>query len=232
LADFKRILASIKTRAKEAGVTVACGDTKVVQRGKCDKIFINTAGIGHMLKNSAVNPAHIRPGDAVIISGALGEHSVALMNARHNLGIKADLKTDSAPLNKITAALIAALGPQVRMMRDITRGGLSSVLNELVSRNIGFEISQNLIPAQKAVSAAASLLGLDVLDMANEGKLLCITAREAAQRALKIMRQNKYGKEAAVIGLAVKGGGVNLITPLGVKRALRPPLGEVLPRIC
>ncbi|MDR1123139.1 MAG: hydrogenase expression/formation protein HypE [Elusimicrobiota bacterium] len=231
-ADLKKILAAAAARAKEAGVTVACGDTKVVPRGKCDKIFINTAGIGHMLKNAAISPANIRVGDIVIASGALGGHSLAVMNARHKLGIKADLKTDSAPLNKMTAALIEALGPRVKAMRDITRGGLSTVLNELAGKRAGFEIEEQKIPVLPAARATAALLGLDILDMANEGSIVCVLSPDAAERALRIMRADKYGKNAQIIGRAVEGGKVLLATALGVHRLLRPPLGDVLPRIC
>lgn len=233
ISEFKKILSAMRGRAKEAGVIIACGDTKVVPRGKCDKIFINTAGIGHMLKNADISPANIRAGDIVLVSGALGEHSLAVMNARHNLGIKANLKTDSAPLNKITAALINALGRDIKCMRDITRGGLSSVLNELAGKRAGFEIEEQKIPALPAARAAAALLGLDILDMANEGKLVCIASPEAAEKALRIIRADKYGKNARIIGRASAAGGkVFLKTVLGARRLLRPPLGDVLPRIC
>jgi len=229
IADFKKILAAMKARAKEAGVIIVAGDTKVTPRGKCDKIFINTSGIGFMLGNANIGAANIRAGDAVIVSGELGEHSAAVMNTRHKLGIKANLKTDSAPLNKITTALIKTLGSDVKMMRDITRGGLSSVLNELA---VGFEIFENQIPLSQSVRAACELLGLDALDMANEGKFIAVVKPRSAKRALKIIRANKYGKDARIIGRAIKGGKVFLVTPLGVKRVLRAPLGEVLPRIC
>jgi len=232
LTDFKKILAAMKARAKEAGVIIAAGDTKVVPRGKCDKIFINTSGVGFMLKNASISAANIRAGDAVIVSGALGEHSVAVMNARHKLGIKANLKTDSAPLNKITTALIKTLGADIKMMRDITRGGLSSVLNEIAGKHIGFELSEQKIPVSKAARAAGALLGLDALDMANEGKFVAVVKASSADKALQIIRANKYGKDAQIIGRCVRGGKVSLITPLGVKRVLRAPLGEVLPRIC
>jgi hydrogenase expression/formation protein HypE len=232
ISKFKKILSAMRVRAKEAGVIVACGDTKVVPRGKCDKIFINTAGIGYMFPNANISPANIRAGDVVIVSGALGEHSLAVMNARHNLGIKANLKTDSAPLNKITAALINALGRDIKCMRDITRGGLSTVLNELAGKYTGFEIDEQKIPAFPAARAAAALLGLDILDMANEGKLVCIASPTAAAEALQIMRANKYGKNAQIIGRSTAGGKVLLATVLGAQRLLRPPLGDVLPRIC
>ncbi|MDR1684212.1 MAG: hydrogenase expression/formation protein HypE [Elusimicrobiota bacterium] len=232
VADFKKILAAMARRCKEAGVIVACGDTKVVQRGKCDKIFIITSAVGHMLPRANIAPQNIEAGDTLIISGALGEHSLAMLNARHNLGLKSNLKTDSAPLNKITAALINTLGPDVKMMRDITRGGLSSVLNELTSRQTGFEIEETLLPVSSAAKAASELLGLDILDMANEGKFVLAVSAGKAKDALKIIKAQPYGKGAAVVGQAVKGGKVNLITKLGVKRVLRAPLGEALPRIC
>jgi hydrogenase expression/formation protein HypE len=230
--DLKKILTSIRKRADEAGVLIATGDTKVAPRGKCDKIFINTAGIGYMLPNSNISPANICGGDIVIVSGTLGEHSLSVMNARHKLGIKTNLKTDSAPLSKMTAALIEALGPRVKAMRDITRGGLSTVLNELAGKRAGFEIEEQKIPALRAARAAAALLGLDILDMANEGKLVCIVSPDAAEIALRIMRADKYGKNAQIIGRIAAGGKVLLITTLGARRFLRPPLGDILPRIC
>ena len=229
IVDFKKILAAIKARAKEAGVIVACGDTKVTPRGKCDKIFINTSGIGHMINNADISQKNIRAGDIVIASGPLGAHSITIMNARHKLGIKANFNTDSAPLGKMTAALINTLGRDIKCMRDITRGGLSTVLNEL---GFGFEIEETKIPVDKAVKAASALLGLDILDMANEGRLVCIVSPQKAQKALQIMRQNKYGKGAQIIGRAAPGKQVQMITALGAKRIIRPPLGEVLPRIC
>jgi hydrogenase expression/formation protein HypE len=232
LNDFKKILFSIKKRAREAGVIIATGDTKVAPRGKCDKIFINTSGIGFMVKGADISAANIRAGDIAIVSGTLGEHSIAVMNARHKLGIKSNIKTDSAPLNKMTEILIKTLGRNIKAMRDITRGGLSTVLNELASKNTGFDIEEKKIPVLKSVRAAAALLGLDILDMANEGKLICIVSPRAAQKALKIMRKSPYGTNAQIIGRATGFGKVNLITAFGSKRILRPPFGEVLPRIC
>jgi hydrogenase expression/formation protein HypE len=230
--DFKKILTAVKTRAKEAGIIIAAGDTKVAPKSKVDKIFINTAGIGYMLPNADIAAKNIKPGDVIIVSGDLGAHSVAIMNARHNLGIKSNIKTDSAPLNKMTASLIKALGKDIKAMRDITRGGLSTVLNELASKNIGFDIEERVLPVSPAVKAAAALLGLDVLDMANEGKLVCAVSQKSAVKALNIIKKSPYGKNAKIIGKATKEGRVNIITALGVKRALRPPLGAVLPRIC
>lgn len=230
--DFKKILASVKSRAKEAGVIIAAGDTKVTPKGKCDKIFINTAGIGFALDKADISAKNIRPKDVVIVSGNLGDHSVTVMNARHRLGIKSTIKTDSAPLNIMTQKLVKALGKDIKAMRDITRGGLSTVLNELASPKIGFDIEETKIPISPAVKAASALLGLDVLDMANEGKLICIVSPQKAEAALDIIKKSPYGKNAKIIGIAGATGKVNLITALGVKRVLHAPLGEILPRIC
>jgi hydrogenase expression/formation protein HypE len=232
VSDFKKILSSIKTRAAEAGVIIASGDTKVTPKGKADKIFINTSGVGHMIKGADISAKNIKPGDVVIVSGILGEHSITIMNARHKLGIKSGLKTDSAPLNKMTYSLIKTLGKDIKVMRDITRGGLSGVLNELCSPKTGFDIEEEKLPVSRPVKAACNLLGLDVLDMANEGKLVCVASAKSAQKALGIIKKSPYGKNAAIIGAAQKYAGVNLVTPLGSKRVIRAPLGEVLPRIC
>ncbi|MDR0953445.1 MAG: hydrogenase expression/formation protein HypE [Elusimicrobiota bacterium] len=234
IKDFKAILSSMRQRASEAGVIIATGDTKVTPRGKTDKIFINTAGIGFLPKNANVAAKNIKNGDVLIVSGNLGDHSIAIMNARHNLGIKSNIKTDSAPLNKITQELIKTLGKDIKAMRDITRGGLASVLNEMTSPQIGFVVEEAKIPSSKSAAAAARLLGLDLLEMANEGKFLCVVSAAKAKQALQIIKKNKYGKNAEIIGLASKEvrGKVRLKTRLGPLRSLNAPLGELLPRIC
>lgn len=232
VADFKKILVAMQKRAKEADILIATGDTKVTPKGKTDKIFINTSGIGFMLKNADIAATNIRPGDILIVSGALGPHSVAVMNARHNLGIKSNIKSDSAPLNIMTENLITKLGHCVKAMRDITRGGLSTVLNELALPKLGFDVNEADIPVSKTVKAAADLLGIDVLSLANEGKLICVVSSEKAKEALEIMQKSPYGSDAKIIGSAQNTGKVNLVTNLGVKRVLRAPLGEILPRIC
>ncbi len=233
LQDFKKILAAMARRAKEAGVQIITGDTKVVQKGKADGIFINTSGIGFMQKGAKLGAKNIKNGDAVLISGTLGEHSLTIMNARHKLGIKSNIKTDSAPLNKMTQKLIAALGADVKFMRDITRGGLSTILNEVAAQSKkGFEIVQDSLPLNKQTAAAANLLGLDLLNAANEGKMLFIVKEQKAQEALKIIRSLTYGKAAAVIGQVTTKKEVKLITSLKTTRIIRMPQGEILPRIC
>lgn len=233
IEDFKKILAAMARRAKEAGIQIVTGDTKVVEKGKADGIFINTAGIGIMQKGANLAAKNIKAGDMVLISGALGGHSVTIMNARHNLGIKSNIKTDSAPLNKITQKLISALGADIKFMRDITRGGLATILNEVATQSKkGFEVLEEALPSDKQTTAAAELLGLDLLCAANEGKMMFIINPKKAQAALKIIRSFNYGKGAAIIGQVTKAKQVKLITKLKTARIIKTPQGEILPRIC
>jgi len=226
--DFERILKSIAARAKEAGVQIVTGDTKVVERGAADKIFINTSGVGEIIKEMSTQ--NIRAGDAVIASGFLGEHGMTVMNARHNLGLKG-LRSDVAPLNQITLAVL----PYAHMMRDLTRGGLTSSLTE-IARSAGYdiEIDAEKIPLGSAVKAAAALLGSDPLQSANEGKLVCFAPASLAAKVLKIMRAQKYGKNAAVIGrvLKTKNKKVFIKTSVGARRELKEREGGNLPRLC
>lgn len=232
LADFERVLDSMKHAAEKAGVQVVTGDTKVVGRGRGDKIYINTAGIG-FLKHPGLSPAAIRPGDAVLCSGTLGDHGTAVMLARSGM-MQGDLKSDCAALNGLTEKILSC-GAAVRVLRDPTRGGAATTLCEFVEgTGLGIELEEEALPVRGAVRAACELLGLDPLYCANEGKLLCVAAPEDAERVLDAMKSCPEGKDAAVIGFVSEAypGRVTLRTPLGGRRILQKLSGAQLPRIC
>lgn len=223
IKTFERILKSMAAAAKKAGVAIVTGDTKVVPKGSCDKIFVVTSGVGEIIAGANISSKNIKPGDAIIVSGALGEHGMCIMNERYYLGFKG-LKSDGAALNK-EAALLAIFA---HCMRDLTRGGLASALSELAeSSKVKMIVDENSVPVKPAVRAAARLFGLDPLHSANEGKLVCFAPAARAARALQIL-----GKEARLIGTVTKGRGVYLKTPAGLLRPLKEEDGELLPRVC
>jgi hydrogenase expression/formation protein HypE len=236
ISEFERILASMQKTAKEAGVIIVGGDTKVVEKGKADKIFINTAGMGIMINPGLdISASNAAPGDAVIISGTLGDHEISILKDREGIGFEADIKSDCAPLNKMTAALIKA-GIKISAMRDPTRGGLSAVLNEIASASgVEIDIQESEIPVKKAVAAICSVLGFEPLYLANEGKMAIFCQSKQAKRALAILKKTKYGRDVAIIGRVTgknKKGKVVLKTGAGGERILLMPEGEQLPRIC
>lgn len=228
-----RIVASMRRAADEAGVPIVTGDTKVVEKGKADGIFINTAGVGLIPRGRRLTSAAVKAGDVIIVSGNLADHGVAVMNARDRLGLQGGLKSDAAPLNGLTEAALRA--PGVRAMRDITRGGLATVLNE-VSGACGLtaELDEAAVPVSAATRNACALLGLDPLYVANEGKIAVFCAPAAAPKVLKAMRAHRYGRSAAVVGrmLKEKRPQVRLATAIGGSRVLLMLEGEQLPRIC
>lgn len=225
------VIASIRAACDSAGVQVVTGDTKVVERGRGDGIYINTAGIG-ILKYPGLSPAAIREGDAVLVSGTVGDHGTAVMLARSGM-MQGDLRSDCAPLNALAAAVLETGG--VRVLRDPTRGGVATTLNEFVEGSaLGIELAEEAIPVRGAVRAACDMLGLDPLYCANEGKLLAVTAPEKAQAVLAALHATEEGKDAAVIGRVTADcpGRVLLKTPLGGRRILQKLTGAQLPRIC
>jgi len=232
-ALLARITASMRRAADEAGVSIVTGDTKVVERGKADGIFINTAGVGLIPAGRRLTSASVRPGDVLIVSGNLADHGVAVMNARDRLGLEGAIKSDAAPLNGLTEAALRV--PGVRAMRDITRGGLATVLNE-VSGACGLtaELDEELVPVSAAARNACALLGLDPLYVANEGKLALFAAPASAPRILKALRAHRYGRNAVIAGrmLKEKKPQVRLRTAIGGSRVLLMLEGEQLPRIC
>lgn len=235
LADLKKIADSMGEAARAAGVPVITGDTKVVERGKADGVFIATTGIGVVPDGLDLSAEKARPGDRVILSGPIGDHGVAVMSRRQNLTFDTAIVSDSAPLHGLVAAMVAAGGSSLRVMRDPTRGGLAATLNELAHQSkVGFRIDEDALPVRPGVAAACELLGLDPLNVANEGKLVAIVAPGNADVLLAAMRAHPLGREAAIIGEAIADDHrfVQMTTAFGGGRIVDWLSGEQLPRIC
>jgi hydrogenase expression/formation protein HypE len=236
LADLERIVASMAATAKRAGVQVVAGDTKVVDRGSADRLFINTAGLGLVPPGVEIAGDRARPGDAVLLSGTIGDHGMTIMTQREGLQFDSPLESDCAPLQGLVAELLKALPPgTLHCLRDPTRGGLATTLSELASRSdVGIDVEETSVPVRDAVRGACELLGLDPLYVANEGKLVAIVAPDVAGIALEALRAHEYGQEATVIGRATDAhaGHVVLQTVLGARRIVDMLVGEQLPRIC
>ncbi len=227
---LRRVIASASAAAREAGVQIVTGDTKVVERGRGDGLYINTAGVG-IVKYPGLSPKAMRPGDAVILSGAAGDHGAAVMLARGDL-MQGEIKSDCAPLGELVRALLDS-GAAVRVLRDPTRGGVATTLCEFAGDSgLGMELDGGAIPVRRETAAACALLGLDPLYAANEGKLLAVDSPETEQAALAALRAQPLGRDAAVIGRVTEGGRVILRTPNGGSRVLRKLSGAQLPRIC
>lgn len=235
LADLARIALSMGEASRAAGVPVITGDTKVVERGKADGVFISTACVGVVPDGLSLSGDQARPGDVVILSGSIGDHGVAIMSKRENLDFECEILSDSAALNGLVAEMVAAAGASLRLMRDPTRGGLAATLNEIAAQSkLGFRIEENTIPVKPEVAAACELLGLDPLNVANEGKLVAVAAPEAAATLLAAMRAHPLGRDAAIIGEAVADERrfVQMTSALGGARIVDWLAGEQLPRIC
>ena len=235
LADLKRVADSMGTAARAAGVPVITGDTKVVERGKADGVFISTSGVGVIPAGVQVSVERARPGDRVILSGSLGDHGVAVMSRRHDLTFETEIVSDSAPLHELVAAMVAAGGEDLHAMRDPTRGGLGATLNEIAQQaGIGIRLEEEAIAVAPAVTAACELLGLDPLYVANEGKLVAFVAPRSAAPVLAAMRAHPLGRNAAIIGEAVADEHrfVQMRTAFGGERIVDWLAGEQLPRIC
>ncbi|AXE30837.1 hydrogenase expression/formation protein HypE [Chromobacterium phragmitis] len=234
LADLRRIVQSMAAAAREANVAIVTGDTKVVQQGKGDGVFISTTGVGHAPAGIAISPRRIRPGDKILLSGHLGDHGVAIMSLRENLGFETALQSDSAALHTLVADMLRA-APDVRCLRDPTRGGLAAVLNEFAQQaGCGMRIRESALPIRQEVAAACELLGLDPLYVANEGKLVAVCAPEDADALLAAMRAHPRGRDAAIIGEAVADSNrfAQMETAFGGRRMVDWINGEQLPRIC
>jgi len=234
LALLRRILASMRGAAGAAGVRLVTGDTKVVDRGKGDGIFINTAGIGAVVAPAPIGPQAVRPGDAMILSGDIGRHGVAVMAARENLGLEMAIESDCAPLWAPVLGLIEA-GIRVRCLRDLTRGGLASASVEIAeTAGVSIVLDESAVPIREDVASACELLGLDPMHVANEGRFIAFVAPEDAERTVELLRTHQVAAEAAVIGRvsAAPAGRVSCRGALGVARAIDMLSGEQLPRIC
>ncbi len=232
--ELDEILKSMDKTAKEAGVKIVTGDTKVVEKGSCDKIFITTSGIGEIPKSINLSKKRIKPGDKIIINGTIGDHGFSIINAREDFEFKARLKSDVNPLNNLIEKILR-LGKSVKFMRDSTRGGIATTLNEFVEgSNFGIEIEEDILPIRKDVLMMSEILGIDPLYMGNEGKVVFVVSGNKSKGILNRLKAHKLGKEAAVIG-AVTGenkGKVVLKTKVGTRRFVDMPTGEQFPRIC
>ena len=234
VADLTRVVSSMRSAALRAGVSVVTGDTKVVQRGKADGCYVNTAGVGVLSRDVALGVAFARPGDAIMVSGPIGDHGVTIMLARGELDIEADVVSDTAPLNGLVAALLDAV-PDVRAMRDATRGGVATILNEIArAAGAGVLVSEDAIPVREQVRGACELLGIDPMYVACEGRLVAVVPGDSADRAVAALRAHPLGSAAAVIGHVTdqQPGIVQLRTSFGGTRIVDLLVGDPLPRIC
>lgn len=234
LSDLEKILASMRERSEEAGIQIVAGDTKVVEHGKGDGIFINTSGVGWIIDDFQPGGEKAQTGDTIILSGTIGDHGMAVLCARGELGFESDIRSDIAPLNEIVSSLRRA-APHTHVLRDPTRGGLSTTLNEIAHQShVSIEIDETAVPIHPEVSSLCDLLGFDPLYVANEGKLVIFVPEVEAQDALTAIRACRYGENAAIIGRVIHGNQslVTLRTAFGTNRILESLPGEMLPRIC
>jgi hydrogenase expression/formation protein HypE len=234
VATLRRVAASMKQMADRAGVKIVTGDTKVVERGAADKMFINTAGIGAVPAGISISAANARPGDLVIVNGVMGDHGTAILIARNQLALEADIESDCQPLDGLVAAMLARYR-NIHCLRDATRGGLATVLNEFaLSSNVGIRINERDVPLREEVKGACEILGLDPLYLANEGRLVAIVPPDGADPVLTAMRTHPSGIGAAIIGEVTdkRRGMVTMQTIFGGERIVDMLVGEQLPRIC
>jgi hydrogenase expression/formation protein HypE len=234
LSDLIRIIDSLAEAAREARVSIVAGDTKVVTKGGVDKVFINTSGIGLIPDGVDVSAHNARPGDALLVNGPIGDHGMAILSKREGLKFDSPLISDSAPLNALVSSILE-VSSGVRVLRDPTRGGVATALNEVASRSgVGIHLFEENVPIRPSVAAACEILGLDPLYVANEGKCLVIVSRDEVEKVLGIMKKNSYGKGSVIVGevTAENPGRVLLKTKIGGTRILSMLTGEQLPRIC
>ena len=234
-AELATILCSMREAADQAGVRIATGDTKVVPRGKADRIFINTSGIGLIESGTAIHGDMARPGDVIILSGTAGDHGIAVMASREGLKVGTDIRSDAASLNGLVDELMDAAGPALHVLRDPTRGGIATTIKEIALQSgVAITLNEEAIPVNPAVRGVCSILGLDPLFVANEGKLLAFVEPQAAEQTLQRVRRHPLGKDAAIIGTVSAGesGRVSLETIVGGMRTVEMLAGEQLPRIC
>jgi hydrogenase expression/formation protein HypE len=234
LVELETIVTSMAEAARKAGVMIVTGDTKVVGKGQCDKIFINTSGVGTVREGVNLSCRNLKPGDTIILSGTVGDHGMAIMTSREGLSFQSKISSDCAALNSMIAAVLDVV-PTVHAMRDPTRGGVAATLNELAgSSSIGIEINEITIPVKPDVRGACELLGIDPLHVANEGKLVLAVAHDDAGKVVDVLRSFEPGRDAVIIGSVVDDhpGMVVMRTAFGSRRIIDLPLGEQLPRIC
>jgi len=232
--DLEKIVNSVKEATDEAGAMIVTGDTKVVDQGSVDKLYINTAGVGAVAPGLNISGSNAQPGDKVLLSGPIGDHGIAVMSKREGFSFSTKLESDCAPLNDMVADMLAA-SSNIHCLRDPTRGGLATTLNELAKQSeIKIIIEEERLPVHDEVLAACEMLGFDPLYVANEGKLVAVVAAPDAERVLNTMRKTRYGKEAVILGEVVEGdsGRVVMKTHLGATRIVDMLVGDLLPRIC
>ena len=234
ISDLQTIVNSMAEEAKKAGVIIVSGDTKVVDRGSCDGLYINTAGIGIFAEKNPLNPENIEAGDSIIVSGTIGDHGIAILSARGELGIATDIESDCQSLNEMIYEVLEH-SSQVRIMRDPTRGGLATTLVEICEDfNVSMEITETSLPVRREVEGACDILGYEPVYLANEGKVIIIVAKEDADKVLAVLRKFSFGEKATIIGQVTgRDKGILLLkTPLGNTRRLNRLSGMLLPRIC
>jgi hydrogenase expression/formation protein HypE len=234
LDELERVLVSVQAAAREARVQIVTGDTKVVNKGSADKLFVNTAGIGTVPEGIDISGSNAQPGDKVILSGTIGDHGIAVLSQREGIGFSTRLESDCAPLNGLVAEMMAA-SRQIHALRDPTRGGLATTLNEIAAQSkVGIRIEEDKVSVRDEVRGACEMLGIDPLYVANEGKLVALVHPEDAEAVLQKMRQHRYGKNAAIIGEVRPDhpGRVVMKTTLGASRIVDMLVGDPLPRIC
>ncbi|MEN8127415.1 MAG: hydrogenase expression/formation protein HypE [Planctomycetota bacterium] len=233
---LEKILQSIGDTAKKANVNIVTGDTKVVEKGSADGVFINTAGVGVLMDHADVSFVRIKPGDVILVNGTLGDHGMTIMSQREGLKFDTPLKSDCACLHELTEMLYADLGEAVKFMRDPTRGGLAATLNEVAqSASVNVELTETALPVDKTVQTAADMLGFDLLNIANEGKVLAVVDADVADKAIELWKSHPLGQDAAVIGKTIQADDsplVELVTKIGGRRIVQTPYGRELPRIC
>lgn len=235
IKDLIEIVRSMAQAAKEADIYIVTGDTKVIERNRGNQLYINTSGIGVIQKNISISPNKVKLNDVIIVTGQIGEHGTCILSTRNNLGFETDVKSDTASLNDIVGNLMSEIPDQIHVLRDPTRGGLSSTLNEIAqTAKVNIEIEEEALPISEGVNAACELLGMDPLYMANEGILLVFVENEYAQQALDIIRNSKHGNDAQIIGKVIDtlNDVVYLKGSFGNKRIIEMMSGEQLPRIC
>lgn len=235
MEDLWRVVTSMRDAAAEAGVSIVTGDTKVVDRGKCDKLYINTSGLGRILPDARISPTRARPGDVVLISGPIADHGIAVMSVREGLEFETEIVSDSAALNEMARRLVETGRDKLRVLRDPTRGGVASALNEIAGQaQVGILLDEEKLPVRDQVRGACEILGLDPLYVANEGKCIAIGGKEVAGRLLQAMKSHRHGREAAIIGEVVREhpGKVHMTSSVGGERVVGMIAGNQLPRIC
>jgi len=234
MEDLKRITQSMAEAARTAGVSIVTGDTKVVARGAADGLFINTSGVGTIEYPNPLSVESIQPGDAILVSGTIGDHGATVLSKRKELGLISEIRSDSAPLNGLIASILA-VSPNIHCMRDPTRGGLGAILAEIAGQSgLSLSISEAELPVREEVRGVCEILGFDPFFLANEGKVAIFCASTDAELILNTLRDHEYGREARIIGTVGKrdGGELILQTAIGGSRVVDLPLGELVPRIC